>query len=33
MFCDFEPLVVILKIVGGAEEIVDLLVGEFVLEN
>lgn len=33
MFCDFEPLVVIFEIVGGTEEIIDLLVGEFVCEN
>ena len=33
MFCDFEPLVVVLDIVGGAEEIINLLVGEFVCED
>ena len=33
MFCDLEPFVVVFNIVGSAEEIVNLLVGEFLLEN
>ena len=33
MLCDLEPFVVVFNIVGGSEEIVDLLVGEFVCED
>ena len=33
MFCGLEPFVVVFKVVGGAEEVVDLLVGEFVCED
>ena len=33
MLCDLEPFVVVFNIVGGAEEIIELLVGELVLEN
>ena len=33
MFCDLEPFVVVFNIVGSAEEIVNLLVGEFVCED
>ena len=33
MLCDLEPFVVVFNIVGGAEEIIDLLVGEFVCED
>ena len=33
MFCDLEPFVVVFNMVGGAEEVVDLLVGEFVGED
>lgn len=33
MFCDFEPLVVVFEIVGGAEEIVELFVGELVCDD
>ena len=33
MSCDLEPFVVVFNIVGGAKEIVELLVGELVLEN
>lgn len=33
VLCNFEPFVVVFNIVGGAEEIIDLLVGEFVCED
>lgn len=33
MFGDFKPFVVVFEVVGGAEEIIELFVGEFVLEN
>ena len=33
MFCDLEPFIIVFNAVGGAEEIVDLLVGEFVCED
>ena len=33
MFCGFEPLVGVFEIVGGAEEIVELLVGELVCKD
>lgn len=33
MFCGLEPFVVVFKVVGGAEEVVELFVGELVLEN
>jgi len=33
MLCDLEPFVVVFNIVGGAEEIVNLFVGEFVCED
>ena len=33
MFCDLEPFVVVFDVVGGAEEIINLLVGEFVCED
>lgn len=33
MLCNLEPFVVVFNIVGSTEEIIDLLIGEFVLEN
>ena len=33
MFCGLEPFVVVFNIVGGAEEIVELFVGELVCED
>ena len=33
MLCDLEPFVVVFDVVGGAEEIINLLVGEFVCED
>ena len=33
MLCSFEPFVIVFNIVGGAEEIINLLVGELVRED
>lgn len=33
VFCDLEPFVVVFDIVSGAEEVVELFVGEFVCED
>lgn len=33
MLCDLEPFVVVFNIVGGAEEVVDLFIGELVCED
>ena len=33
MLCDFEPFIVIFQVITGAEKIIKLLVGVFVLEN